>query len=606
MKQSSDESGTRAAAKAGQPPRQIRRLRWLHASIVLSSLLVTLGAWQYASHTLDERNRLRFDRQTEQVVEQVRERLDSHASLLRATVGFIEATGDDDVPGWRNFVGALGLEERFPELVGLAAVRHVPNRQLTAFLYEKRVVQPTFALYPAHRQSYHLPVVLVSPDTLADSVNGYDLAFDATRREAFERAVARNEVTLTAPLRPTGEATPGAVMVAPYRVGNTGHRGAIVTSMLFEQLARGALAPARRTIRMSISDGGETMFDELSNRSDTALDPRPLFEKQIVLRVYDREWRIDMHSTRGFRTDAGIATPWLVLMFGLCIDALLILLLWFQDRAGQRLLIAARKLRGERRALAQSNEKLETFACVVSHDLKAPLLGIRCLIDVVEDDLDADGPDLRQGILAHLDKMRERITRTDAMIDGVLAYSGFGSHEPVIDTVDIGALVHEIGATLDIGNRALRFTGDTTPLSTDRVRLVQVLENLIGNAFKYHHDPVRARVRVDVKEADDDWLQIRVIDNGRGIDPALREQVFEPFVTGHGTERTDSTGVGLAIVRKAVESVGGRVSAEPTPGGGATIAFTWPRQPGDEAETVAPLLGADELDDADPGLRMAA
>jgi len=559
--------------------REFSGLHRLHRVFVLGSLLVTLGAWQYAAHTLEERNRLRFDRQADQVAEQLRERLNAHASLLRATVGFIEASGDTDRQRWQAYAAALDLQQRYPELNGLAVARLVTVGQLDAFLEAERAVQPGFTLRPPHDDGYHLPIVMATPATLERRVGGYDVAFEAERRQTLDRAFTTDGVSLTSPVQLVGSGQPGVVMVAPYRLarsGRAGPGGAVVTSMLFTKLMRADLAPGRRTIRLRISDARQTMLDELGDRSDTALDPDPMFETRRTLDVYGRDWQLDMQSTRGFRAGAGTATPWLVLLFGLGIDALLITLLWLHGRAGRRLLDSTQLLSRERLALANSNERLENFACIVSHDLRAPLIGLRCLIDVVEDDL-RDGIDVATP-LSHLEEMRRRIERADAMIEGVMAYSELDAPRRTLVDTDLGELVMQIGATLGVEDGRLVVTGRTPPWRTDRVRLAQVLENLIGNAFKYHHDPATAFVRVALEHIDDDWVRVSVIDNGGGIDPEVGERVFEPFVTAHGTDRDDSNGIGLAIVRRAIESLGGTIALGATPGGGTTIVFTWPRR----------------------------
>ena len=233
--------------------REFVGLRRLHRLFVLGSLLATLGAWQYAAHTLEERNRLRFDRQADQVAEQLRERLNAHASLLRATVGFIEASGDADRRRWQAYAAALDLRRRYPELNGMAVARRVTDGQLDAFVDAERALRPGFTLHPPHDGPYHLPIVMATPAGLDRRASGYDVAFEADRREALGRAFATDEVTLTSPVQLADSEQPGVVMVAPYRLvrsGRAGPGGAVVSSMQFTKMMRADLAPGRRTIRL--------------------------------------------------------------------------------------------------------------------------------------------------------------------------------------------------------------------------------------------------------------------------------------------------------------------------------------------------------------------
>ena len=371
-------------------------------------------------------------------------------------------------------------------------------------------------------------------------------------------------------------------MVAPYRGPATGpdvpdFAGVVATSMLFERLFDGALAPARRQVRLTIRDGRATVLDEPADASDPEVDPAPLLADERALDAHGRSWRIRLETTRGFREAADVSTPWVVLGSGLVIDALLVALLWLHQRAGRRLVVAARRLAEERGALARSNERLEAFACVVSHDLKAPLAGIGLLVDAIEEDLEDGSP--KDELLETLGRVRRKVRRADALVEGVLDYSGLGEREERVAAVEVRALVADVGESLDLAPGALVVEGEAVTVETSETRLRQVLANLVGNAFKYHDAPGRARVRVAIErlaDGPDGGLRITVADDGPGIDPRYRERVFEPFARAHEGERADSTGVGLAIVRKSVEAMGGAIALEDGAGRGATFAFTWP------------------------------
>lgn len=587
----------------------------LHLVVVAGSLLLTLGAWSVSRHALEQRNRARFGRQADHVVEQLAETLDRQAGLLRAAAGFVESSGDEARDAWRAFSDALDLEERYPALGGLAVVRRVPRADLPALLAERARTQPEFELRPAHDEPVHLPVVMDAREGTSTSMLGYDLAFEANRREAIAAAFDGNAVRLTAPVRPAGGRTAGTIMVAPYHAlrpeespadgpptgtrAGTGFAGVVATSMFFDRLFAGTLDPSRRDIRLRIDDGGASVLDETVGGTDLDLDPAPLLTQERSLAVHGRDWRIRIETTRGFRAAAGVATPWVVLGSGLIIDALLAALLWLHLRGSHRLLVAARGLHAERLALARSNEMLETFACVVSHDLKTPLASIGMLVDTLEEDVRDERP--RAELLRTTTRVRAKIDRADALVDGVLEYSGLGRQEETGETVDLAGLLRDIRDALDVSDDALGFDGDLGGIDTVEVRLRQVLTNLVGNAFKYHDAPERAHVHVRVERLDG-WLRVSVADDGPGIDPRSRDRIFEPFFCGHGTDRADSSGVGLAIVWKSVTAMGGTIELVPTAGRGTTFTFTWPASvPSGDACDDVPADGRDL-----PDLRFAA
>jgi signal transduction histidine kinase len=223
------------------------------------------------------------------------------------------------------------------------------------------------------------------------------------------------------------------------------------------------------------------------------------------------------------------------------------------------------------RALAQSNRELDQFAYVASHDLKAPLRGIAHVASWLEEDL---GTTLPERSLEHLRLLRTRVTRLERMINGILHYSRAGRSDQD-EPVDVSELLQEVVALLHVPAQAEVRVGAMPLLLTERVPLQQVFMNLIGNALKYAKRP---DVRVDVGCADEDdgFLRFSVRDNGPGVAPESRERIWQIFAAR--SSDSESTGIGLAVVRKTVEARGGRAWVESTPQHGATFHFTWPRR----------------------------
>jgi signal transduction histidine kinase len=243
---------------------------------------------------------------------------------------------------------------------------------------------------------------------------------------------------------------------------------------------------------------------------------------------------------------------------------------------------AERALRAHRIALARvqrSNEELDQFAYVASHDLKAPLRGIANLATWLEEDLaGAITPQARE----HMTLLRGRVQRMEALIDGILQYSRAGRVGTGAERVDVGALLREIVELLaPPPTVAIVIGGDFPVLETERVPLQQVFLNLIGNAIKYTRRP-DAIIRVDGTVIDGTWT-FSVADNGPGIATEYHERIFGIFQTLEARDKVEGTGIGLSVVKKIVEARGGRVTLESAAGGGATFRFTWPEQPIEES-----------------------
>ncbi len=231
-------------------------------------------------------------------------------------------------------------------------------------------------------------------------------------------------------------------------------------------------------------------------------------------------------------------------------------------------------LRAHMAALERRNRELDHFAYVASHDLKAPLRAIANLASWIEEDLEdrLEGETRRQ-----LELLRGRVQRMEALIDGLLAYSRAGRSAVQPEAVSVEALLAEVVDSLDPPAGMRIEGGDLPTLVTDRLRLSQVLANLVGNAIKYHHDPHHGRVEVSAEDLGDRF-RFTVADDGSGIDPRFHERIFQIFQTLQPRDSLESTGIGLALVKKIVEELGGEIELDSAPGEGARFQFTWPKE----------------------------
>jgi signal transduction histidine kinase len=226
-------------------------------------------------------------------------------------------------------------------------------------------------------------------------------------------------------------------------------------------------------------------------------------------------------------------------------------------------------------ALEKSNHDLDQFAYVTSHDLRAPLRGIANLGQWMEEDL---GDKLTDKSREYLHLLRGRIRRLEDLIQGVLDYSRAGRVADAPTSVDVGELVREVVELIGKPDDAIVVIAPSMPtLHTTRVPLQQVFMNLIGNAFKYNPKPA-PRVQIGAEPIADGW-EFHVRDDGPGIASRYHAQIWGLFQTLHSRDRIESTGIGLAIVRKIVEAHGGRAWIDSTERQGSTFRFTWPKDP---------------------------
>ena len=242
-------------------------------------------------------------------------------------------------------------------------------------------------------------------------------------------------------------------------------------------------------------------------------------------------------------------------------------------------LIAEEKLRRTTAELERINRDLEEFAYIISHDLKVPLRALKFLSSDVVTALDGEPADLEAARTASHDMIAQS-KRMSSMLLGLLEYAQIGRKAEAIERVDTAKLAGEIVASLRPDPAMhVAMTGTWPIADTLPVPLDLVLRNLVSNAIK-HHDRAAGRIEL-AAGADDIYLTFAVIDDGPGIDPAWHAAVFQPFRTVSGDESgdPDHSGIGLALVKRAIESVGGKIQLASDPGRGRGCTFTvfWPK-----------------------------
>jgi PAS domain S-box-containing protein len=224
--------------------------------------------------------------------------------------------------------------------------------------------------------------------------------------------------------------------------------------------------------------------------------------------------------------------------------------------------------------LERSNQDLDQFAYIASHDLKAPLRAIDHLSTWVLEDVGHLLPDRSH---EHLEKMRSRIKRMEGLLDDLLTYSRAGRYRGEAGWVDTNELVARVIDTVSPpAGFVISVKGKLPALFTYAAPLETVLRNLVSNAIK-HHDKPTGSVQISATESEE-MIEFSVADDGPGIDPTFHERIFQMFQTLRPRDQVEGSGIGLAVVDKIVNSVGGRVSVDSVQGRGATFRFTWPRK----------------------------
>ncbi|MFT5292368.1 MAG: signal transduction histidine kinase [Planctomycetota bacterium] len=569
------------------------RLHWIHWCVVGLSLVLTLIAFSVTRQQGEARVKARFENEAQNVVDLVLEHMRVYENaLLGGVAAHDAAAGVLEYSEWKTFAKSLRIDKRYPGINGIGVIHSVGQAELDEYLRKQRLERPDFKVFPEHSQPEYLPITYAEPSNLNAKAIGLDIAHEANRYEAAKLARATGSTTITGPivLAQDAEKTPGFLFYAPYyKPGYDGDQagrqenflGAVYAPFIMTKLMAGTLEKERRRIGIRISDGSDVLYDEhITDESD--FDPSPLFTFHKDIELYGRTWSFDARSAMSFRSASRTAQPWIILVGGVLIDGLLLSVLLFLSRANRRAISYADKMNSELRErseqLERSNLDLERFAYVASHDMRTPLRGVGSLVDYLGEDLEdyLASEDANPDVGRNLGRISEQVGRMDSLIKGVLEFASLEHAEAHIEAVDLEQLMTDVATDAGLGSKEFTVTCDAPEIETEKSQLIQVLGNLVSNAAKYHHDPANLHVHLTAR-TQGDRVEISIADNGPGINPRHHDRIFEAFRTLQPKDVIDSTGIGLAIVKKTVERYAGKITIESAEGRGATFSFTWPR-----------------------------
>jgi PAS domain S-box-containing protein len=229
------------------------------------------------------------------------------------------------------------------------------------------------------------------------------------------------------------------------------------------------------------------------------------------------------------------------------------------------------QLRQQADELSRTNEELEAFSYSVSHDLRAPLRAVegfaRILVEDQQGSLGEEG-------MHYLERIRSAATEMDALIVGLLAFSRLQRLPLADETLDMAALVRGVWESIARPDHEIDFElGALLPARGDRRLVTQVWVNLLENSVKFTSNTAPARIRVSAEPEGANVAYV-VADNGAGFDMAFVDKIFNPFQRLHRASDYPGTGIGLALVQRIVRRHGGTITAQGTPGAGASFRFT--------------------------------
>jgi signal transduction histidine kinase len=562
-------------------------------AVALCLLVVTSAAALATSRAIDRREDQLVDERARQAASLVSRRTNIYIEKQIATRGLFSAAADG-IPTPReydSFLRSQAITRRIPELQTLTFVQNVRASQRRSFLARLRRETAASGLAyatvgriepPGERDRYGV-ITYVYPVARNRSAVGADLLVDPVRRGAIDRARDSAAPTSPAPVRLVQQPEQlSVVLYLPIYAGpdqtpapedrERRFVGTIGTGVNLRDVTRGLVVESDDEVRLydlGYADGRVLRRLIHSTRPDTGASRR---SRDFSVTVAGRRWILTYGSDDALVGDLERAVPILIGGFGLIVS-LLAGAVVATATSGRRQALA--DLEASRNELARSNEELERFAFLASHDLQQPLRTVSGFLELLNRQ---QGNRLDDRGREYVDMALRGTKQMSALITDLLTYSRVARDDRPLEPVALDeawdAAVGQLQATIAEADADVS-RGPLPVVDGDRSQMTQLFANLIANAVKYRREEETPIVRAHARAVNGAW-EVAVDDNGMGIDPGDSERIFEMFRRLHSDDDIEGTGVGLALVKRIAERSGGEVRVQSTPGRGSRFVVSLP------------------------------
>ncbi|MDO7083380.1 CHASE domain-containing protein [Pseudocolwellia sp. AS88] len=565
--------------KAGQ----MHLVHWL---IVVLSIVITLIAWYYSKSQLNQKLEAKFERNAEQVVNLVKERMKLYENALWSGVAYIDSVETEITqPRWALYANSLKIDLTYPGINGIGIIYNIKPDQLNSYLDEQRQYRPNYKIHPNHTESEYWPITYIEPVAPNKMAVGLDMAFETNRYSSVKKARDTGEAQLTGPITLVQDAkkTPGFLFYTPFYKNGSKPKsiderrdlieGVVYAPFIMKNLMQGTLAEKNRQVSIKITDSGDILYDDKDNKSLTDFDNTPLFTKQIDIKLNGRVWSFSIQSNLSFRNESTANQSSYILIGGLFIDSMLLGLFLFLSRANRLALDYADRINSsletKTKHLEKSNKDLEQFSYVASHDLKSPLNAIKQLVGWVREDCIDIIPEESKN---HLDILTQRSDRMMKLLNDLLDYSRINRTEFKSISINLKEMTKDLDKLLDIPS-GFNIIAPDINITIPEVPFEIVLRNLLSNSIK-HHDKENGTIIISYEQGNDFHI-ITVEDDGPGIPEEFHEKAMEMFQTLKPRDKVEGSGMGLSMIKKIVTHYQGSVMIHSDGKRGTRILIFW-------------------------------
>ncbi|WP_343073612.1 CHASE domain-containing protein [Pyxidicoccus fallax] len=567
---------------------------------LLVGLLITGVAVLHVGRGIEERRTHRFEEAVRYGTLGMQQRMDTYQAMLLGTRGLFSSSQLVERSEFHAYVESLELRRRYPGIQGIGFAQWLRPEERQSHVAEIRAEGLSeYHLWPEGERPEYTAIVFLEPqDARNRRALGFDMFSEPTRQEAMRRAMETGLAAASGRVRLVQEDVPGStetqagfliyvpvyhggVLVPPERRREQ-MRGFVYAPFRMGDLVEGLRFPGfQNTIDLDIHDGTKTSDENLlfsSRRAGEAAVPG--MRQEVVLEVAGRPWTLVFTAREAFVASNSSGQLVTVAISGVLVALLLFFITRSQVNArtaAEAASVEQQRLASEARAAVQVRDD---FLGVAAHELRTPLTSLKLQLQLLYRQL-RQGVEVDPGrVQRAVDACERQTTRLSQLVDSLLDVSRLASGrlELRLEALELDEVVRELARRFETEAQmaGVRLTVDAPrpiPGRWDRLRLEQVLTNLVANALKYGQGaPVDLRVRDE-----GEYARVEVEDRGIGIDPEDARRIFDRFERAVSSRHYGGLGLGLFISRQLVEALGGRISVESRPGQGSTFIVLLPR-----------------------------
>lgn len=586
----------------------------LPALLLISSIIITIVAWYISRNHLDEKTRYRFEYRVHDIQTSIQVRMAAYEQVLRSGVAFMYSADTVTKKEWRKFVQTLELQKLYPGIQGLGyTVRLLPD-EVEPFSEKIRKNDFTdFTVWPGNPREEFFSIIYLEPNTGRNlRAIGFDMYTEKKRRKAMLRARETGLPALSEMVKLVQETDldvqKGCLLYLPVydrqmsqatvEERRASLKGFVYSPFRINDLMKGILGYIQEEIEFEIYDGNNTDTSHLfyaSHEYNPAKNKAP-YSISGNIKVAGHDWTVIYTARKPFISAYEKNQPTIIAIAGVLVNIFIFLILLRINQLSKRNRVLAEQSKNAEEAqrrfneelertvaertseLQRSNEDLERFAHIASHDLKEP---VRKMLVVTDRLKERYQPALGDG-MPLVDKLAKSALRLNQMIESILKFSIVSYESHNAEPVDLNTILQNVCDDLELvikeKNAQVKYESLPT-IEGSAVLIHQLFYNLVNNSLKFAregHDPIITIESKKVVLHDTDMAEINFSDNGIGFHQADATKIFQSFVRLHPKDRFEGTGLGLALCKKIVERHDGSIEAKSIPEKGASFIIRLP------------------------------